>query len=621
MNVTYPKSGQLLVVSVLCLLTACQTAPEKVTQTQAEPEPQPRIEQPKVTPLENILAGKHGQDLRQSISSEASNPARTIQERHLLDLSSLQLAIGHETVSNIQRRIDLLISQYPSIAQRSQLQQYLTVAKLQLDQLPENLSYSADALDIEINAQALSAKNQHLESARARLDLLSHPQLNRWQHQIQQQQLWQSLNLVGNQRLFDELNSEASMLKAWAELVFINRTLPDQGDITRQLAQWKTRHIDHPASTIIVPYIESRHQSLGQMPQRIAVLLPLSGRLQSYGETIREGIISARLNSKSDTVIDIYDTAGEAENAQYAAQQAIISGADIIIGPLHKAAAQAVLSIRAKPGQKLPRLLLLNQLEAAPDSDFDVIQYGMLPEHEAIQAAQTIAQRGIRNTMVIVPKTLWGNRVYEAFAREAQSLDVDILYTARFQRQNADYSGLLKDALLLQNSLQRHRQLGQLLNEDIEFTPRRRQDIDMIFLAANNKEARQLRPQLEFFYASGIPVFALSSIHTGDHDPRRDRELDDILMLDIPWVINEKPAPGSLAKILHDHWPRESQKYSRFHAMGADAYRLTPYLAWMKNNPGEVFQGHTGNIRIHNGIVKRNLSLSRFKQGVITPAI
>ena len=71
---------------------------------------------------------------------------------------------------------------------------------------------------------------------------------------------------------------------------------------------------------------------------------------------------------------------------------------------------------------------------------------------------------------------------------------------------------------------------------ELEFEPRRRQDIDIVFMAAFPAGARQLMPQLAFHHGADLPVHATSHVWSGVPDPANDRDLDGVVFGDMPWL-------------------------------------------------------------------------------------
>ncbi len=62
----------------------------------------------------------------------------------------------------------------------------------------------------------------------------------------------------------------------------------------------------------------------------------------------------------------------------------------------------------------------------------------------------------------------------------------------------------------------------------IGFEPRRRQDIDIIFLIARPLKARQLVPQFKFHRSGQLPVVATSHAYTGAKNKQQDIDLNGL---------------------------------------------------------------------------------------------
>ena len=83
-------------------------------------------------------------------------------------------------------------------------------------------------------------------------------------------------------------------------------------------------------------------------PSRIAVLLPLSGRLKAAGQTALDGIVEGVFANYRDASLrpDIITIDTEAaETGMSAYVQALESGADFVIGPLIKAVSYTHLTL------------------------------------------------------------------------------------------------------------------------------------------------------------------------------------------------------------------------------------------------------------------------------------
>ena len=90
--------------------------------------------------------------------------------------------------------------------------------------------------------------------------------------------------------------------------------------------------------------------------------------------------------------------------------------------------------------------------------------------------------------------------------------------------------------MLLPESQNRLKRLQQLTTSNLEFTPRRRQDIDLIVLFTNSAQAKSIKPLLSYYYASKIPVYSSSHVFDGQ---TKNSDLEGIIFNDMPWVLHE----------------------------------------------------------------------------------
>ncbi|HED35222.1 MAG TPA: penicillin-binding protein activator, partial [Gammaproteobacteria bacterium] len=175
-----------------------------------------------------------------------------------------------------------------------------------------------------------------------------------------------------------------------------------------------------------------------------------------------------------------------------------------------------------------------------------------------------------------------------------------------------DFKRPIQSMLNINQSYTRYRSIRNVIRGKLKFTPYRRQDVDMIFMAATPKDARQLKPQFKFHYAGEIPVYSTSHAFTGQMDKQADRDIDDLNFCDMPWILNK---PNKFKQSLISYWP-EQQRYTRFFALGVDAYNLIPFLGRLQGKSYERFSGQTGNLyldplnRIH-----RELLWAQFDRG------
>lgn len=559
---------------------------------------------------------------------------------------ALALSLANESSLITTQRLDDISALHPQPAyavRLALLRQRILLSKNRPQEVLGNLdrlsqrATPTERLHIKnLKADALQLAGFPIESIQLRIEL-DRAYSNRLGLQRENDlRLWHNLSQVSSNLISRHISEIPDTLSGWLELAYISKQYPyNTTQLNEAIAQWQTRHTQHPANRHIIPSIKERQIATSRHPEHIALILPLSGKLANAGQAIRDGFIGSYLQANRylglRLRIDIYDTGGTAELAQLAIKQAQQAGARFIVGPLHKAAIKGVLDTMYpeatldasgnqtnQPSGPFPPMLVLNQIDDSTNLniDSDIYQFALTPETEARQAAERASLDGHQYAMVMVPQNVWGNRLYEAFVTRYRELGGNVIAEYRFPRGTNNYSQGIQKGVNLNQSQLRHRQIKQLLNEDIEFTPRIRQDMDMIFMAASASDARQIKPQLRFFYADKIPVYATSHVFSGDTEPARDKDLNGIVFTDMPWTLNEKPAPGSLKKIINDNWPKSSARYGRFYALGADALLLLPQLAWLNEHPGEQINAHTGRLSVDNYSVKRLSSWGIFHNGV-----
>ncbi|MGI9290960.1 MAG: penicillin-binding protein activator [Gammaproteobacteria bacterium] len=401
------------------------------------------------------------------------------------------------------------------------------------------------------------------------------------------------------------------ILNNWLDLGYVaysNRT--SLTNLNLSLSQWRSDHPDHPASGGLLEEVLDSLSALSNYPARIAVLLPLSGKQKSLGEAIRDGFLAAHFSVGNETQrpeIRFYDTQKNGVAASY--QQAVVNGAAFIVGPLLKSQVTELASL----SDKLPTLAL-NYGPADIDYPDRFYQFALAPEDEAREVAIRATAEGQFNAVALVPDSPWGERVLEAFTEQLQQSGGNLL-TARAYPMNAvDYAESIRSVLLLDESYARRNRLTANIGEELEFKPRRRQDVDLIFMAANSTKAKQLRPQLRFHYAADIPTYGTSALYKPGSTDNSD--INGVLFPDMPWLLKPSQMVKYDQEVLSEQWDKGSVQLSRLIAMGYDAYHLSAAL----NNNRRVrtvrLQGMSGRLSMNSdGQLHRELVWAKFERG------
>lgn len=465
----------------------------------------------------------------------------------------------------------------------------------------------------ELRARAWLRSGRGLDSARERalLDpLLRDQELKR----ANQFQLWQALGTVPDKSLQSEPGAPADEFAGWRELALIARAAQGGiGDAATMIADWQARHVGHPASREILDLVVALQRQQQARPTKIAVLLPQSGPAAAWGQATRDGFLAAhfeRDNRSYQPVIRFYDTAGDPEQALAAYRQALADGAEFVVGPLTRQAVTRVATQRSS----VPTLLLNYADTQTRTDDRPLFQFGLAPEDEARQVAGRAWLDGHDTALALIPEGEWGQRVLEAFRKDWEALGGRLLEVQTYPPDNNDFSESIRALLDLDESDKRRTDLEATLQRRLQFEPFRRRDADFIFMAAFPRQARLIRPQLQFHYAGDLPVYSTSHVFSGRIDRGADRDVDGVIFCDMPWMLaTDNAARRDMERL----WPEADGQQSRLHALGADAYDLIPALATMRLFRYERFIGRTGTLALdeHNSVF-RELRWASFGNGV-----
>ena len=244
----------------------------------------------------------------------------------------------------------------------------------------------------------------------------------------------------------------------------------------------------------------------------------------------------------------------------------------------------------------------------------NLYQFGLKPEDEAEQVADYALQNAQYHAVTLTPDSSLGRRLQKAFRNRFELLGGQVVDSAYYPSSKNDFSVAIKQLLNLNDSERRHGILDQINGEKSEFIPRRRQDVDMVFISGNPRQARLIKPQLKFHHAKDLPVYATSSISSSISDPDADRDLDSILYVDMPWALDNEQNPDY--QNIRQLWPNQSERFAKFFALGVDAYRLIPSLRRLMINPTEKLSLNTGVVTVDSkGRVHRELMLATYEKG------
>jgi outer membrane PBP1 activator LpoA protein len=530
------------------------------------------------------------------------------------------LALSKEYLSNIdETRLQqgpLLVRKRLAEAELGLLEGQPNTAFEALSPTLDNMAPSLATKIMMLRARALQRQGQNLASIKIRVKLdnrLTTPDELELNHRA----IWATLGSMRIEELSDHSRAASDAnLKGWLELAYLaNTTPPELPALNQELEAWQQRFPGHPATVDIVPLIVEGWQALQLKVERLALILSLTGRFAAVANAIMTGIMAAYYEdnaSGTHPTIQVYDLGDKPQNINNLYARAVSEGADAVIGPLNKQAVARLMSMKELP---IP-VLTLNYGNDTQNIPLNLYQFGLLPEDEAKQVAERASGDGYQRAVVFVPRGAWGTRLLEAFRGRFEALGGTVLTAENFEPNATDYSASIKRALLLNESEQRYRSLKKTLNLDLKFTPHRRQDADFVFMAASPRQARLLRPQLDFHYAFDLPAYATSHIYSGASDSAANRDINDVIYCDIPWILDHGDTVSDLRTRIEALVPDISRQFPRLIAMGVDAYHLIPHIRRLAARPHEHIPGLTGKLSMgDSNRVYRQLEWARFVNG------
>jgi outer membrane PBP1 activator LpoA protein len=355
----------------------------------------------------------------------------------------------------------------------------------------------------------------------------------------------------------------------------------------------------------------SREELLPQASvERVALLLPLSGRLGAAGAAIREGFIAGWYGEYADyrPEIAIYDTAKSGVSAAF--EQALAEQAQFVVGPLTK---DDVATLAVRDDIYVP-VLALNSY-AGPSPPPFLYRFSLDPEEEARAVARRIAADGHLRGIALFPGGEWGERVFEAFNAEAAAAGLVILSAQPFDPGATDFSGPLRAAL--------GRFAGAGDRKDGKPAPKRdsvaeaRDGPQFAFVAASAPVARAIKPQLRFQMSYVLPVYSTSDAWEPGASGVRD--MNGLTFPELPWILYDGQGAPGLWDLARGDWARQSRGLLRLYAFGFDAFQLMRSLRGSARTFG--LAGLTGTLDIDaSGAVHRQLEFARVVDGEAEPA-
>ncbi|MAK59760.1 MAG: penicillin-binding protein activator [Ponticaulis sp.] len=191
---------------------------------------------------------------------------------------------------------------------------------------------------------------------------------------------------------------------------------------------------DEPEEVDLSQYYLTPEFMQGRDIKRVAVLLPFSHRSSAVRAEANGLLAAVEMalfdHGTQDILLLPKDTAGEARVAASATQEAILQGADVIIGPLFANNVTSVANSARDSG--IPVLAFSNDRSAAGGGAYLV---SFPPEEEVARIVDWASLQGINRFAFIGPSSVYSRRVETALRFEA-SRRGGVLIGSEFYRYN-----------------------------------------------------------------------------------------------------------------------------------------------------------------------------------------
>lgn len=422
---------------------------------------------------------------------------------------------------------------------------------------------------------------------------------------------WSALQTVTPDKLAALVQDTAdSGLKGWYQLTLESYHLLAAEKQYQAYLAWRADWPTHRAARQPPKALRLLPELIRQQPRRVAVLLPVSGPLSLAGKTIRDGLVAAHFQrSPANRAHFSFFNTGEMD-IEDAYRQAIGEGAQFVIGPLNKTSLPRLLEL---VDEKVP-VLALNYLPTEEEIVLPetLYQFGLSVETEIAQIIERARLEAGSRAIIIHANTTWGNRHTQLIAEGWHRAGGEVLATVVID-QPKEAVDKIAAVLDIEASTQRAKKISRLSNRRVEFRPRRRQDIDLIFLVANYEIASAIKPALAYHFAERLPVYATSRAIPSDSDTVIYSDLTGIRYCDLPWRIH----PYNLTA-------RSSQTQtttsSALFALGLDAAGLLTRIQQFRQNGQLKLNGATGQLSLTaDRRFHRRLSWAQIVSGIPVP--
>ena len=452
-----------------------------------------------------------------------------------------------------------------------------------LDEMPADLQVRTHT----VHARALEADEQTLAAARERVAMSAN--LTGDAANSNNDAIWALVAALPVEQLQAQSNG---LLGGWTSLALAVKRAGTVQEQQTAIDQWRAQNPAHPAAIQLPTPLVKLKELASQPLTKIALLLPQEGQLASVSKALRDGFVAAHYQAQqagqNPPSIQFYDSSRLTSLDDFY-RQAQADGVQLVVGPLEKT---LVKQLNAR--SQLPITTLALNYSEGTQGPAQLFQFGLAAEDEAREVARRARADGLTRAGAMVPKGEWGERVLNAFRQEWVA-----------------HGGSLVGIEYIDQPVALAQQVGDLVQQRKNSS----EPMQFLFLAATPQQAQQIKPTLNYQYASDLPVYATSHVFSASGNQDQYNDMNGVRFCETPWLLE----PGNpLRQQVAAQWPQASGSLGRLYAMGVDAYILTSRLGQLKALPDSRIDGLSGSLGMSpTQHVERQLPWAEFVNGQV----
>ncbi|TWR97796.1 penicillin-binding protein activator [Pseudomonas saxonica] len=452
-----------------------------------------------------------------------------------------------------------------------------------IDEMPADLQVRTHT----VHARALEADDQTLAAARERVAMSAN--LTGDAANSNNDAIWALVAALPVEQLQAQGND---VLGGWASLALAVKRAGTVQEQQTAIDQWRAQNPAHPAAIQLPTPLVKLKELASQPLTKIGLLLPQEGQLASVSKALRDGFVAAHYQAQqagqNPPSIQFYDSSRLTSLDDFY-RQAQADGVQLVVGPLEKT---LVKQLNAR--SQLPITTLALNYSEGTQGPAQLFQFGLAAEDEAREVARRARADGLTRAGAMVPKGEWGERVLNAFRQEWIA-----------------HGGSVVGIEYIDQPVALAQQVGDLVQQRKNSS----EPMQFLFLAATPQQAQQIKPTLNYQYASDLPVYATSHVFSASGNQDQYNDMNGVRFCETPWLLE----PGNpLRQQVAAQWPQASGSLGRLYAMGVDAYILTSRLGQLKALPDSRIDGLSGSLGMSpTQHVERQLPWAEFVNGQV----